>query len=1088
MLDAVVEAARVLGVERGVFGCRMTGGALAAAAGRSSREQARRALQKLGLDQEITQIVCEILPPAGNIRHTTMIFLRCPRHLAPTFGVLAALIELAMARSGVAAAAPEKVRFNEHVRPILATCFYCHGPDEKTRDAGLRLDVREIAIADRDGIRAIVPGKPDESDLIIRVSSTDKDEVMPPPKGKKPLLRKDEIAILRRWIEQGAEYEGHWSFQPLGETAPPTVKDAKWVRTPIDNFILARLEREGIAPSPEADRATLLRRVSLDLTGLLPSPEEVAAFTEDKGPDAYEKVVDRLLASPHYGERWGRHWLDQARYADSHGYSIDGARVMWPYRDWVIKAMNADMPFYRFTIEQLAGDLLPPATEGALATKAQRVATGFHRNSLINEEGGVDAEQFRVEAAMDRVATTGTVWLGLTVGCAQCHTHKFDPITHREYFGLFAFFNSTSDKNDIGATVPVAHGEIFGAGPSAEERLRQAETGRAERQAAWEKAERVRLAQSAAQTSAVPAKWTPAEYLEYRTLHNASFRLLDDNSLLSDGRGSFNDTYRVVAKTSLKRVAAVRLRVLTDESLPNRGPGLAKNGNFVLTDFAVLVNDEEQPIARAFADHEQPGYPVTAAIDDKPKTGWAINVSKGSTAQMNADHEAVFVFAKPVEAASLEVQLAHGANESYLVGRFALEFSETAPSDRTEKNELLAALSVAANKRNAAQRKLIEQVFAKAEPRPKKSKEPDLDAPVVEQMVMEELPQPRETFLLQRGDFTRPDKTLGPLQPGVLSAVNAAYKNPPGAFKNRIDLARWLVSPENPLTPRVTMNRVWMRYFGRGLVETEEDFGSQGTSPTHPELLDWLGREFIRRGWSMKAVHRLIVTSATYRQSSHARPDLAEKDPRNLLLARQERLRVEGEIIRDAALCASGLLDRTIGGPSVRPPQPDGVFAFTQQKKTWTTSEGPSRFRRGLYTMFYRSAPYPLLTTFDAPNFQTSCTRRPRSNTPLQSLTIANDPVFIEIAQGFAARLLRELPDANLDGRLRRAFVIALGREPAERELAVLSAYTKEQAADFSSDDAAARAVAGPELPAEAAALVAAARAIFNTDTFITRE
>lgn len=1019
--------------------------------------------------------------------------------------------------SDATAAESDKVRFNEQVRPILATCFYCHGPDEKHREAGLRLDVRESAIRDNDGIRAIVPGKPDESDLIIRVSSTDEDEVMPPPKGKKPLLRKDEIAVLRKWIEQGAEYEGHWSYQPLSEAPPPSVEERRsqiagwerrepvigaqlrakqsflenWARNPIDQFILERLLREGVVPSPEADPATLCRRVYLDLLGLLPSPEEIEAFVAASKRDsesALRDLTNRLLASPHYGERWGRHWLDQARYADSNGYSIDRPRVMWPYRDWVIKALNDDLPFDRFTIEQLAGDLLPGAT------KAQRVASAFHRNTLINEEGGSDPEQFRVEAAMDRVATTGTVWLGLTVGCAQCHTHKFDPITHREYFGLFAFFNSGADKNDIGPTVPVAQGEIFGTGPTAEERQRQLEAERAQRQATWEKTELARATAPATPTSASAAKWTPVEYLEYRTLHNASFRVLDDNSLLSDQRGSFNDTYRVIAKTSLQRVAAVRLRVLTDDSLPNRGPGLAKNGNFVLTDFEVRVNDEEVAIERAFTDHEQPDYPVAAAIDDESKTGWAINVPKGSTAQMNADHEAVFVFIEPVAAETLEVLLSHGANANYLIGRFALDFSETAPrTGSAQSGELSAALGLTPEQRNAAQKKLVDRAFAKADTPRKKSKEIDLDAPVVEQMVMEELPQPRETFLLQRGDFTRPDKGLGPLQPGVLAVVNAAYRNPPAEFKSRLDLARWLVSPENPLTPRVTMNRVWMHYFGRGLVETEEDFGSQGTSPTHPELLDWLGREWIRRGWSMKEMHRLIVTSATYRQSSDARRDLAEKDPRNLLLARQERLRVEGEIIRDAALCASGLLDRTIGGPSVRPSQPDGVFAFTQTKKAWLTSEGSTRFRRGLYTMFYRSSPYPLLTTFDAPNFQTTCTRRPRSNTPLQSLTIANDPVFLEIAQGFAGRLVRELPAATLDERLQRAFVIALGRTPSEQEISILSRYAREQATDLGHDLTAARAIAGAELaesasPTQAAALVAAARVIFNTDAFITRE
>lgn len=972
---------------------------------------------------------------------------------------------------------------------MLSACFYCHGPDEKHREADRRLDTREGALADLGGIRAIVPGKPEESELFLRVTTSDTDEIMPPPKAKKTLLTKREIAVLRRWIEQGAEYEGHWSYQPLRKDEPPTVKDAKWSKTPIDRFILNRLEREGIAPSPEADKATLLRRMTLDLTGLLPTPEETSAFLRDSAPNAYERTVERLLISPHYGERWGRHWLDQARYADSNGYTVDNPRIMWPYRDWVIAALNADMPFDRFTIEQLAGDLLPNAT------KSQRVATGFHRNTLINEEGGVDAEQMRIEAAMDRTATTGTVWLGLTVGCAQCHTHKFDPITHREYYQLFAFFNSSTDVNNKGATVKVAKDEMFGKAPDP----RTDADERAKRQVTWEKEELARLSKLAPAatpaTTSPPAKWAPATYVEYDTTSNAGFRLLDDNSLLSDRRGTFNDTYRVLAKTSLKRVAAIRLRVLTDDSLPKRGPGLAGNGNFVLTDFEVSANGSDQPISRAFADHEQSDYPVTAAIDDQPRTGWAINAGKGSKSTMNANHEAVFVFAKPVEASDLEVRLHHDLNQNYLIGRFALDFSESFPSAPAGQNEgdLLVALKVATERRNDAQRKLIETAFAATEKKNAKGRNLAMESAVVDQMVMEELAKPRDTFLFQRGDFLRPDKELGPLKPGVIAAVNAAVAQKPTNFTNRLDLARWLVSPENPLTPRVTMNRVWMRYFGHGLVETEEDFGSQGANPTHPDLLDWLGREFIRQGWSMKAMHRLIVNSATYRQTSSARKDLAEKDPRNLLLARQERVRVEGEIIRDAALTASGLLDPSIGGPSAFPPQPNGVYSFTQNKKTWTESTGTRRFRRGMYTAFFRSAPYPLLTTFDSPDFQTVCTRRNRSDTPLQALTLANDPAFLEIAQGFAARAIRELPAGSLEDRLRLAFRIALSRDASVRELELLTGYARAQAAELAKDPSAATAIAGPQLAqtpqsADAAALVAAARVIFNTDNFITRE
>ena len=972
------------------------------------------------------------------------------------------------------------VRFNDHIRPILSdNCFACHGPDEKNRKAKFRLDTREGMIADLGGYAAVVPGKPDASELLKRIASHDPDEVMPPPKSKKPRLAERDVALLRKWIEQGAPYEGHWAFLPLRDEAPPAVRNTAWSRNGIDRFILARLERDGIAPSPETDRPTLIRRAWLDLLGLLPAPEEVDSFVADKSPDAFERLVDRLLANPHYGERWGRHWLDQARYADSNGHSIDSERPMWPYRDWVIAALNRDQPFDQFTIEQIAGDLLPSPA------KSQIVATAFHRNTLINEEGGVDPEQMRVDVAIDRVSTTGATWLGLTVGCAQCHTHKFDPITHREFYQMFAFFNQAADVNNKGTTVPVTPGEMFGR-PSTNEvpALVQAE---------WEKEELARLSRrdKAASTS---VKWLPATYTEFDTLANGGLQLLPDNSILSDGRGSANDTYRVVASTTLKKVAAVRLRVLTHESLPQRGPGLAANGNFVLTRFAASFGSDELRFSRAFADHEQSAYGIEGAIDSDSVTGWAINAdNKGSKSKMNADHEAVFNFEKPVESKgqSLMFRLHHERNEHYLVGRFAIEFSETAPSGIDGGADLLAALKQEAAARSPVQAKAVADAFAR-QARSRRGASRD----TADVMVMRDSENLRETFIFQRGDFTRPDRGAGPLQPGVPAALLASFHSPPTNFNNRLDLARFLISPENSLTPRVTMNRVWMRYFGRGLVETEEDFGTQGWLPTHPELLDWLGREFIRRGWSMKAMHRLIVTSATYRQSSVARPDLEESDPRNLLLARQSRVRVEAEIVRDAALSASGLLDPTLGGHGVNPPQPDGVFAFTQNTKPWKTSTGGARNRRAMYTMFYRSAPYPLFSTFDAPDFQTVCTRRARSNTPLQSLLLANDEAFIEIAQGFAERLLRDVPgeaDEQRDARIRRACRLALAREPDAPEVAALRDLYRQQLASFQSDPTSAAKVAGPALakavdPAIGAALVLVTRAVLNADNFITRE
>jgi hypothetical protein len=1027
--------------------------------------------------------------------------------------------------SALWAAPPETVRFNRDVRPILSqNCFFCHGPDEKHREAGLRLDVRSAAIAEQNGHAAVFPGKPDASELIKRVVSHDNDEVMPPPKSKKPRLSDDEVAILRRWIEQGAVYEGHWAFLPLANEPPPTTKLVGWDRNPVDRFILAKLEENGLAPSGEADRLTLIRRLYLDLLGLLPTPEEVVRFVDDRDPNAYQTLVDRLLASPHYGERWGRHWLDQARYADSNGYAIDAEREMWPFRDWVIRALNEDMPFDRFTIEQLAGDLLPDPQ------KTQIIATAFHRNTLINHEGGSDPEQFRVEAAMDRVNTTGAVWLGLTVGCAQCHSHKFDPIAQREYYQLFAFFNSAEDVNDRGPTVKVVRGELVGPPPSEPPPPTPQELDAlAQRRAAWEREELARLdalvpasqivpgSPAASEANAQPpVVWSAVRYESYVAASNAGFRLLDDNSLLADGRGSFNDTYQIDVTTTLPQVTAVRLRTLTHESLPKNGPGLAHNGNFVLTDFELSVDDREQAFVEAGADHEQPGYPVTAAIDDDPKSGWAINVAPGTGPngpRMNAEHEAWFVLDKPIATAGkkLRFRLSHGINKNYLLGRFALDVAATSPllssppSVRRESSDqaLLAALRLPAEQRSVEQAKRLQTAFDKTEAK-LRSAEKKANPDIAQLMVMRERKEPRDTYLLTRGDFTRPDKVGGQVAPDVLAAIpprlSAAERR-----LTRLDLARWLVCAENPVTSRVTMNRVWMRYFGRGLVETDEDFGAQGAAPTHPELLDWLAAEFIRGSWSLKHMHRLIVTSATYRQASISRPELVERDPRNLLLGRQQRVRLDAEILRDVGLSASGLLNLTLGGPSVHPPQPEGVYAFTQVKKNWTTESGPDRYRRGLYTFFFRSSPYPLLTTFDAPDFQTVCTRRPRSNTPLQALNLANDPAFLEMAQALASRVTREVPGSaaeQLHARLERAFVLCLSRPPARDEHAVLAAYYERERVHYADrpgeaakllgivgDQVGARNSADArESVADAAALVCVARAILNTDNFIVRE
>jgi hypothetical protein len=767
------------------------------------------------------------------------------------------------------------VDYIHDIRPILSNnCFKCHGPDEEARQADLRLDTPEGALADRGGYRAINREEPAASELLLRITSADDTERMPPSdSGLK--LSHDQIAILRKWIEQGAPIEQHWALRPILRPLVP-VADSPWPRNEIDAFILAKLQDQKIAPSPEASPYTLIRRVYLDVLGLPPIPEEVDAFVGDQSPDAYQKMVERALASPHYGERWGRHWLDQARYADTNGYSVDAERSMWPYRDWVIQALNENMPFDRFTIEQLAGDLLPKAS------REQLIATGFHRNTLINEEGGTDAEQFRVEAVVDRVNTTGTVWLGLTIGCAQCHTHKFDPISQREYYQMFAFFNNCEDAN------------------------------------------------------------TRPPFLDLAT--------------------------------------------------PTQQQKLDEFGKQIHAAKAAVVEYERQ---------------------HKRKSGEA-----------------------PAE-------------------------KGTPQADSAKQRAELAA--------NLTRLQDEKKKYA---------------ATIPQTMILRERTTPRETNVLIRGDFLRKGDRVSPDTPAMLPKLPAA-----AGLRTRLDLARWLVSRENPLTARVTVNRVWARYFGRGLVETENDFGLQGTPPTHPELLDWLADDFMEQGWSMKKLHRLILNSATYRQASAMRPDLAEVDPLNKLLGRQSRLRVEAEIVRDLGLSVSGLLSDKIGGPSVHPPQPDDVFAFTQVRRAWPTSTGSERYRRGMYTFFMRSAPYPMLATFDTPVFNVACTFRQRSNTPLQSLTMANDETMVEMARALGQRALKHTTSDR--ERVSFAFRLCFARNAEPFELQRLAAYVAQQRQDFASTPENAQKLAGEaslKPVEEAAAWTSLARVLLNLDEFITRE
>ncbi len=785
---------------------------------------------------------------------------------------------------------------------LKTSCQPCH--NESSRASGFSVTTREALLTGGNRGPAITPGNPSKSLLADAISQTG-DLKMPP--GRK--LPEDQIATLRTWIAGGAPWSSDmqgaapktaaakprgadwWAFQPVRRVDPPTTKQAAWARNPIDQFLLARLEKENLQPSPEASKETLLRRVSLDLTGLLPTAVEIKEFTADARPDAYERLVDKLLASPHYGERWGRHWLDVARYADSDGYTIDAPRTMWKYRDYVINALNRDMPFDQFTIEQLAGDLLPnPTTD-------QLIATGFHRNTSSNFEGGIDFEQYRVEAVVDRVATTGAAWMGLTVACARCHDHKFDPISQKEFYQLFAYFNNIDE----------------------------------------------------------------------------------------------------------------------------------------------VASEAER------YDFNRPFLQVPTAEEIARKKAW--------DSQWNA-------LGKELVAYVREMAARPRAADAY------------------------------------KDPELVERVQNLRELRRREPK-------YTTTLIMRELPTPRESYIHLGGEFTRKGITVQPGVPAVLPPL------PPEA-NTRLDFARWLVRPDNPLTARVTVNRMWQEYFGKGIVESESDFGAQGYKPTHPELLDWLASEFVRQNWSQKAIHRLIVTSAAYRQSSKQRPELEEIDPYNKLLARQSRLRLDAEIIRDSALSASGLLTDTVGGPSVYPPNPEGAKSVTQVAGAWPVATGPDRYRRGVYTFFRRSAAFPGLTVFDAPDATSTCTRRVRSNTPLQALATLNDEAFTELAEGLAARVIKEAPEDNA-ARIRYAFLLALGRAPRGDEEQRLLKFLARQTDEYKTNPSRAieliykggkfspegvpvnpppaklAAMLPKDLPLEAA-WTGVARVLMNLDDFLTRD
>ncbi len=1093
----------------------------------------------------------------------------------------------------------ERVNFNRDIRPILSNnCFACHGPDEPERKAGLRFDEGDTAYtASKSGEIAIVPGDVDASAMIKRITTSDASDKMPPESFGKTLTAK-QIELLKKWVAQGGKMEKHWAFVAPVAHEVPAVQHNDAVRNPIDNFVIARLERDGLAPAPEAEKTTLLRRVTLDLTGLPPTRDEVEQFVSDTSPDAYEKAVDRIMASPHYGEQMARYWLDVARYADTNGYHVDNERYMWRWRDWVIDAYNKNQPFDQFTIEQLAGDLLPkPTTE-------QQIATGFNRNHMITFEGGVIPEEYRVAYVVDRVNTTGTVWMGLTVGCAQCHDHKFDPLTMKDFYQFYGLFNSVPEQGSDGAkgnsvpfmkaplpdqkiAIDAVQGEIDTVLASTRRPVADIDAA----QAAWEKTtgEKVR------------ARWQTLDPATVTSAGGATLKEMYDRSVIAEGTNPEKDTYEFTVPIDLTDFTAIRLEALTDESLPGKGAGRAENSNFVLTELEVEIAPASDPekfdrvwFAAANADYSQPKFDVLQAVDGNAETGWAVDGETKKEART-----AVFATIKPYGYAGGSVLRVRMKQDSkfagHNIGRFRLalttdksmapaEFGTwymngpfiaadgktayetayepeqgvdinatyedkrakwvkmsslkdgeaqtlsgdvastylyrtiTAPSARTIKfgvgtndavkiwvngqvvldNNVQRALAVdqdivtaqlvegenkllmkvvnygnayqyafrktdesvgdiplpleqvlfaADESRSDAQRATLQEYFRSrnwsewpalqaqlAELNQKKS--------VVEQtvpttMVMAELEAPRDTFMLKRGQYDQPGEQVKP------AVITSLAPMPEGAPANRLGLAKWLVDPSHPMTARVTVNRYWQHYFGEGLVKTTEDFGVQGEWPSHPELLDWLALEFIRSGWDVKAMQRLMVTSGTYRQSAKFSPDLIERDPENRLLARGPRYRMDAEMVRDNALAVSGLLVPTVGGPSVKPYQPKGIWEeVSYGDKTFTAQffeqdHGDALYRRSMYTFWKRQSPPPSMLIFDAPSREVCTARRARTNTPLQALALMNDPQYVEAARVLAERMMKEAGPDPLE-RMSYAFQLATARKPAGEECTVL--------------------------------------------------
>jgi hypothetical protein len=957
---------------------------------------------------------------------------------------------------GPCSAADPSIDFNRAVRPLLSEyCFACHGPDEEQRrkvKSKLRLDTQEGLFTKLGDIVPVIGGDAGHSEVLRRVTTTDEDDRMPPATTGKH-LNADQIALIKRWIDQGAHWEQHWAFVAPKRPNPPTVTDAAWPRNDIDRFVLPRLERDGLHHAAEAPMATLIRRLSLDITGLPPSPAEVDAVSADTSPQAYEHCVDRLLASPHYGERMAMAWMDGARYADSNGYQADHERSMWRWRDWLIDAFNQNLPFDQFTIEQLAGDLLPNATP------EQRIATGFCRNHRINTEGGIIADEWHVETVIDRVDTTGQVWLGLTLGCARCHDHKYDPISQKDFYRLFAFYNNVPEpgvgKEELAGTPP------FMAAPTPAQSTHLAELDAAVARARSQRDEYQK--QSTSRDSSKPiSAWTPLLPQTATSDKGTVLSIKADGALLASTPAE-TDVYTIRAPISIVHIAGVRLETLPHDTMPGKGSGFGKNGNFALSEMTItLVTPTGRTVlapSSVNADFAEEKWPASNAVDGKDGTAWSVLPQAGKR------HELVLqVTPVAVPPGTLvEVRLSFASPRAkHLLGHWRLAIAESA--------------QMVDNERDLAQAESARASFEQS-------------LPTV--MVMEEMAKPRPTYVLQRGLYDHHGDEVSAGTPSAFPPL------PAGAPANRLGLARWIADPANPLTARVAVNRMWERLFGIGLVKSSDNLGSQGELPSHPELLDWLATEFIRLHWDMKLMLKTMVMSATYRQDSATSAALAASDPDNRLLAHGPRFRLQAETIRDQALAVAGLLTEAIGGPSVRPYQPPGIWDELSNYgnlHNYKHDAGANLYRRSIYTIWKRTTPPPDMVLFDMPSREYCLVRRSRTDTPLQALTLLNDVTFVEAARLLAGAMMRD-GGSSVDSRLTYGFRRALVRLPSAEELGILrEGFTRRLARFRAEPTSATHLIAQGDTPADAAqdpselaAYTTVASTIINLDEAITK-